>query len=211
MFRQFSDMASRLAGYSQPQPQPQTQPQPDLTRWSPDDFDGDDVLLNDLENSATSESIDGFVDVKNDPDEPHPEPEDQLEGLPPIGSAERDMRSRIEELEQEKATYLNIQEQQLFEESGLSPEEIQTRIDDIQRKIDSISQEISIIEKPDVLKIIEPIQDSDILSYYNTHNFSVYNLSWFNTYINRTRPQKVVWKRYGAGLVIEHAHEEAEL
>ena len=101
------------------------------------------------------------------------------------------MRSRIELLEQEKATYLNIQEQQLFEESRLSPEEIQTRIDDIQHKIDSISQEISIIEKPDVLKIIEPIQDSDILSYYNTYNFSVYNLSWFNTYINRTSGEKM--------------------
>ena len=182
MFRQLTDIASRLAGYSQPQPQ---------TDWSPDDFAGDDELLNDIENSGTNESIDGFVDIKNDPDEPHPEPEDQLEGLPPIGSAERDMRSRIEMLEQEKATYLNIQEQQLFEESRLSPEEIQTRIDDIQRKIDSISQEISNIEKPDVLKIIEPIQDSDILSYYNTHNFTVYNLSWFNTYVNRTSGEKM--------------------
>ena len=61
MFKQLSDMASRLAGYSQTQPQPQTQPD---VKFSLEDFEGDDLLLNDLENSATSESIDDFVDVK---------------------------------------------------------------------------------------------------------------------------------------------------
>lgn len=85
-----------------------------------------------------------------------------------------DIQRMLENLKQEKESILKNKSLYL---ERYNPEELETFLEDIEYKIRTVEKEISQIKLPDRLKIGSSIDDSDPLSYYNTKNFSVYNLS----------------------------------